>query len=371
MSKTKIVCPKCGAEFAIPETTHVAVGVVLGADSNLGTIHPEVVGQHFTHSQREDLRCTDTICTNRQPINPKNMKAEAKIDALRKAGVNVDNLFSMKGANGQETIARLVDGNLEIVEDNDPIFAAILNGGTVPNTQLFRRWIMAQVFHMLATGNFTRSLQRNGYAYQWRMLLDEMEAQSKMWMRGDLENFAQRNRYFNKERVAAIAKDYIDRLNDHIRHLPRKLCKRIPYIRLKGKNIFTADIITKIIQPLELTMCRIKNAKDPMELHKQLVNFFKLVKKTWIAYDTPMAAAFKDSYKGAGAYFTMRNMILFHGAKFRGSNGRFLSQKQSLAVLESKAEEYKTEGWRLFGVMKKLIDDNGIDIRKKIAEWRK
>lgn len=126
MSKTKIVCPNCGAEFAIPATTHVALGVVLGADSNLGTIHPEVVGQS------SDFRCADTHCNTRQPITStsRNMKAEAKIEALRAAGVNVENLFSMKGANGQETIARLVNGNLEIVKDDDPIFAAILNGGT-------------------------------------------------------------------------------------------------------------------------------------------------------------------------------------------------------------------------------------------------
>ena len=365
MSKTKIVCPNCGAEFAIPATTHVALGVVLGADSNLGTIHPEVVGQSSA------FRCTDTNCTNRQPINPRNMKAEAKIEALRAAGVNVDNLFSMKGADGKETIARLSDGHLEMLQDNDPIFAAILNGDTVPNSQLFRRWVMAQVFHMLATGNFTGALQKKGYAYQWKMMLDEMEAQSKMWLRGDFENFAQRNRYFNKERIVAIAADYIDRLNDHIRSLPRKLCKRTPYIRLKGRNIFTEDIVTKVIQPLELIKFRMGNANEPVELYKQLVNFFKLVKKTWIAYDIPMAAPFKDSYKGAGAYFTMRNMILFHGAKFRDDNGRFLSQKQSLSVLESKAEEYKTEGWRLFGVMKKLIEDNKIDIVKKIREWQK
>lgn len=356
MDKTKVVCPKCGTEITIPATPHVSIGIFSdGYMSNLG--------------QNGDSCCGDTCCANRQPI--KNMKAKEKIEALRAAGVNVENLFSMKGANGQETIARLVNGNLEIVNDDDPIFAAILNGGTVPNSQLFRRWVMAQVFHMLATGNFTGALQKKGYSYQWKMLLDEMKTQTKMWLCNDLENFAQRNFYFNQERAVSIAKDYIDALKDHIRTLPRKLCKRVPYIRLKGKNIFVEDIPTKVIQPLERNLFRIKNAKDPVVLYKWLVNFYKLVKKTWIAYNIPMSAVFKDSYKGAGAYFTMRNLILFHGAKFRAENGRFLSQQQSLSVLESKAEEYKTEGWRLFGVMKKLIEDNGIKIEKKIAEWRK
>ena len=38
-NKTKVVCPQCGAEFAIPETTGIGIGVVIGADSNLGTIY--------------------------------------------------------------------------------------------------------------------------------------------------------------------------------------------------------------------------------------------------------------------------------------------------------------------------------------------
>lgn len=364
MNKTKIVCPQCGAEFAIPTTTHVALGVVLGADSNLGVIHPEVVGQ-CRPSQREDLN------NNNNPSNSRNMKAEAKIEALRKAGVNVENLFSMKGANGSETVARLVNGNLTIVPDDDPIFAAILNSGTVPNPQLFRRWVMAQVFHMLATGNFTKALQRKGYSYQWKMLMEELNAQAKMWKRGDTENFSQRNRYFNKKSVGKMAEEYIGRLKEHLDTIPRKLCKRVPYIRLKGQDIFVDDINKKVLQPFYSAVYRINSAKDPVQLYERTVAFFKLAKKTWMVYETPMAAQFKDSYKGAGAYFTMRNMILFHGAKFRNDKGRFMSQKQSLAYLEEKAEEYKLEGWRLFGVMKQLIADSGINIAKKIAEWRK
>lgn len=359
MSKTKIVCPNCGAEFAIPETTHMAFGVVLGSDSNLGTLYPEVVGQSDINES--------SISSNK---SRKNMKAEAKIEALRNAGINVQNLFSMKGADGQETIARMENGSLTILDDNDPIFAAIFNGATIPNSQLFRRWVMAQVFHMLATGNFTKALQKKGYSYQWKMLLEELKAQAKMWQHGDTESFAQRNRYFDKARVAQIADDYIGLVKSHIDNLSKRLCKGTPYIRLKGKNIFCVDVPSKVIQPLCNRLYRIKSAKDPVQLYERCVEFFRLVKKTWMEYDASMSAAFKDSYKGAGAYFTMRNMILFHGAKFRNSKGHFLSQKQSLALLEEKADEYRLEGWRLFGVMKKLIQDSGINIEKKIAEWR-
>lgn len=33
--------------------------------------------------------------------------------------------------------------------------------------------------------------------------------------------------------------------------------------------------------------------------------------------------------------------------------------------------EDKKEGWRLIGVLKKMLDDNNIDVANKIREWRK
>ena len=361
MSKTKVVCPQCGAEFAIPGTTHLSVGIAIGADSNLGVIHPPVVGQ-ITPTRREDRFSNN--------LTPKQMKAEAKIEALRKAGINVNNLFSMKGADGTETIARLDNGNLTIVPDNDPIFTAIMNGGTVNNPRLFRRWVMAQVFHMLATNDFIGSLQKKGYAYQWKMLVEELRVQAKL-CNSDPENFKERNRFFNKKRVVEIAMDYINKLSAHIANLPEKHCKGVPYVRLKGGNYFVTDIANKVMKKLLVSVDKIRNASNPQELYWATTWFWLDIKKLWLNRNIQMASDFKDSYKGAGAYYTMKNMILFHGCKFRAPNGRFLSQAKSMEHLDEKAEEYSQEGWRLFGVMKKLLKDNNINIQKKIAEWRK
>ena len=362
-NKTKVACPNCGAEFVIPEHTHMAFGVVIGQDSNLGVIHPEVTGQ-FTRSQREDINHKPTTS------NPKNMKAEAKIEALRKAGVNVDNLFSMKGVNGQETIGRLENGLFTIVDDNDPIFDAITKGGAINNPKLYRRWVMAQVFHMLATGDFIKALQRKGYAYQWTMLIEELRVQAKM-VENDPYNFRERNLYFDRDRVYKIAQDYLDKLVEHVKELPRKRCKGVPYVTLRGRNIFESDLNTKLYKSFRHQICNILGAKTPIALYQATVDFYKLVRATWINYDIPMSLDFKDSYKGAGAFFTMKNMILFHGCRFRNERGRFMSQHNSENLLYAKAEEYKTEGWRLFGLMKKLIADNGVNLQKKMAEWRK
>lgn len=68
---------------------------------------------------------------------------------MKAAGIDVTNLFAVTNAEGVETIARIENGSTTFLTDDDPIIIAIIKGGTVPNRRLFRRWVMAQVFHML------------------------------------------------------------------------------------------------------------------------------------------------------------------------------------------------------------------------------
>ncbi len=355
--ETKVVCPACGAEFAIPEQESLVVGVVIGKDSNLGTIYPATVAQS----------APDTT--------PAQMKAEAKIEALRKAGINVDNIFSMKGVTGTEDIARMDKGQFTIIPDDDPIFAAIIKKGTVPNPRLFRRWVMSQVFHMLTyCGSYRNegvvaALNAKGYKYQWKMVVEEIRVQAKLAV-DDVENFRLRNRWFNNQSVYEMAVDYIEQLNQHIKKLKVRHCKGVPYVRLGSRDIFVSDIEAKIIRPLKNLSIYIASAKNPAALYAAVLKFFKFIKDTHLRNDMNLAMSFKNAYKGAGAYFTMKNLILFHGAVFKNGCVK-ISQQKSLAMLENKANEYATEGWRLFGLMKKLINDNNIDIERKMAEWRK
>ena len=134
--ETKILCPGCGTEFAIADKEFTATGIVIGKNSGLGTVYPAVAG----HNPPAGL--------------PKG--ARERIEALRGAGVDVSCLFAMQGAEGGEYVASNKDGKLTILDDNDPIFGYIMAQGTVPNNRLFRRWVMAQMFHMMS---YTQSRQ--------------------------------------------------------------------------------------------------------------------------------------------------------------------------------------------------------------------
>ena len=105
-------------------------------------------------------------------------------------------------------------------------------------------------------------------------------------------------------------------------------------------------------------------------MHAATRKFNKL--RVRMPYDTPQCKEWVNAYKGAGAFFTMQNLIRFHGCTAVNDRRRRLDKYQSLAFLSAKAEEYKDgEGWRLLAVLKKMLADNDIDIRKKMAEWRK
>lgn len=342
MKKTKemsVTCPQCGTELAI-------------------AVH-EI-----------------TVDTDNTPAKlPKT--AVERIEALRRAGVDVSGLFAMQGANGGEHVVSNQDGKLSILKDDDSIFKAIAEQGTVPNRRLFRRFVMAQMFRMLSyvpagecePVGVTKMIHRLGYEYQWKMLLNELHAQMKMEGR-DVVNFKDRNRWFNAGVAEALAQDYIGLLEKYVDALPQKKCKRKPYKRIGGRDIFVEELYPKLYYPLDMAMSRIKYAKNATQLYNATKQFNDL--RIRLSPGTPQCKEWVDAYKGSGAYFTMLNLIRFHGCVLINDKGKRLNKEQSMAFLWDKAEMYcNGEGWRLLAMLKKMLDDNGIDVKKKMEEWRK
>ena len=354
--ETKVLCPECGAEFEIAKNEFTTVATVIGKDSGLGTVYPVVVGKDA-------------------PIKPKT--AEERIEALRSAGIDVSKMFSIKGADGSEHIASGQNGMFAILDDNDPIFNYITQQGTVPNRHLFRRWVTAQIFHMMSYKEnrskepvgVTQMIHRLGYDYQWKMLMNELYAQMKMEGR-DKVNFADRNRWFNTDVVVDMAKEYTELFKKRVENLKERKCKGIPYKRIGNRNIFVSDLHIKLYYPFYKAIAAIKQAKNATQLYNAAKKFNDIRIK--MPHDTPQSKAWMDAFKGSGAFFTMQNLIRFHDCVAVDDAGKRLDKYQSLAFIEAKAEGYKNgEGWRLFATLKKLLSDNNINVKKKMAEWRK
>ena len=244
------------------------------------------------------------------------------------------------------------------------------------------------MFHMLrqmdvCNWSFNQVLQHKGYEYQWRMLENELYAQMKMAAHGDHENAGARNRWFGGFVAADMAYDYINKLRKYVdsnliykvkkdahgneKKTYKHTCKGNPYVRLQNEDIFVADLEKKVYAPLGNLARKMYDSNTYKEVYDAVHEFNK--KRKHLAWDTKQADAFITAYKGSGSYYTMRNLIMFHGARFL-KNGRKMSETDSLKELESKAKLYDEEGWRMLGVLKQLIKDNNISVQVKILEWK-
>lgn len=318
----------------------------------------------------------------------KKTKAQMRLEALKAAGVDVSKYFPL----GDDQLIKIENGAAVPVDMDDAtideVGKQIVEGGYVSNWKLFRRWVMSQMFHMLRDMDkngrtFNDVLQHKGYEYQWRMLENELYAQMKMAAHGDYENAGARNRWFGGFVAADMAYDYIKKLRKYVdnnliykvkkdahgnvKKTYKHTCKGNPYVRLQNDDIFVADLEKKVYAPLGNLARKMYDSNTYKEVYDAVHEFNK--KRKHLAWDTKQADAFITAYKGSGSYYTMRNLIMFHGARFM-KNGRKMSETDSLKELESKANLYDEEGWRMLGVLKQLIKDNNISVQGKILEWK-
>lgn len=342
-NETRVMCPVCGTEFAIDEHEHtVKNATVIGADSGIGTVY--------------------------LPVSKRG-------EALKSAGIDTSKYFSLHLPTGGEQLMTYDENGIPVaVKADDPIMQQIIGGGTVPNRSLFRRWVMSQVFHGLTwetrwSGNgFTGWLKSHGYKYQWEMLTEELRVQAKLAKNGDMENFNARNRWFNKELAVEMANDHIKQLREDANVRPQHKCKGVPYIKYDRQNYFISDIEKKLIAPLRSYVSMIESAKNPQQLYGSVKRFCDHAHLNVAAFK--QNAAWKDAYKGMGAYATMQNLLRFHGCMFPKGNGFYDRDLSGMQMLENAASVYADgEGWRLFGLMKQMLEQNGIDIKAKMKEW--
>lgn len=287
-------------------------------------------------------------------------RAQERLAALKAAGIDTSNLFAM----GEQMIVRVENGVPTQVEDDDPIYNGIFGGKTIPDHKLFRRWVLAQTFRMLRN-DYTKELQWKGYEYQWRMLEEELRVQAIL-AKKDPENFGKRNRFFNRHVVDAMCQQYKQDLSAYIDGLKVKKCKGVNYKTIYGKNIFVDDIYAKVYRPIDDAISNVEREYSPIKLYEAVRKLNNV--RVPMHSDVPQIKAWVDAYKAAGAYYSMENLIRFHGMRLHNA-GRELSEKESLKRLDylSKTQQ----GYWLMGMLKAELEDNGISIDKKLKEWRK
>lgn len=293
-----------------------------------------------------------------------------RMERLNTMGVNTGKYFTVALENGTK-IHLIIDENGNPVKVEDTIASQIITDGYVRNTKLHRRFVMAQMFHALNYKSYNgidegyhAYLKRFGIKYEFEMMLEEIRVLSKLEVR-DRDTFVERSRFFTRETIKKTMEDYLEELKKYIDKLPNKNCKGIPYKRIKGENIFVVDINKKIYAPLRQKINVVPYAKSYVELYRIVKNFMN--EMIFLPYEAPKSKAWIDAYKGEGAFYTLKNLVMFHNCGIE-VNGHMVYGAVAVSVLNKKLNEYQGEGWRMFALMKKVIKDNKFDFAAKMAE---
>lgn len=238
--------------------------------------------------------------------------------------------------------------------DVSGIFEQINNDGYVRNSHLWRRWITAQTFKMLNSKDGWDSYVRKNisWKYCFTQLRDEFNAQYAMLKDNDLDEFNTRNHFFNKDTLVALLKNYI-----------RQFQKVYRKGNLKGVKSL-ATMLDKV-DVFEKTLYMAEHC-DSTDLHR-LCFIARSMLDIYIKLpmETPLCPEWKNAYRGSGAYYTLKNLIMWHGVKIKVDD-HFLDTHRSLEFLNNSYCNAGQDFWKLHELLKQTIADNNFDLAKSI-----
>ena len=298
------------------------------------------------------------------------MNKNERMEKLNAMGINTGKYFTVSLDNGTQ-VHLIIDENGNPTRVDDAISNQIIEDGYVRNTKLHRRFVMAQMFQGLnykswdgKRGGYNDWIKSHGLKYSFKMMLEEIRVLSKLEVR-DEETFLERSSFFTRAVIAQTMQDYIDKLEAHINAQKTYKCKGIPYKKIKGIDMFVEDLNKKIYAPMRWDINKVKIARNYAEVYKVVSEFQnKMINLPW---QTPQSKAWFDAYKGEGAFYTLKNLVMFHRCGIE-VDGRMIYGAAAVSVLNKKLKEYQGEGWRMFALMKKVIADNNFDFNARMSE---
>ena len=298
------------------------------------------------------------------------MNKNERMEKLNEMGINTGKYFTVALDNGTK-VHLIIDENGNPKKVDDVICNQIIEDGYVRNTKLHRRFVMAQMFHALNYVSWDRKrtgynewLKNFGIKYQFEMMLEEIRVLGKLEER-DFETFKERSNFFTKEVVAKTMIDYVEKLKANINSNKTYNCKGVPYKKVAGRDVFVEDLSKKVYAPMIMDIHKVGYARSYNEIYKALKTF--MGKMITIPYATTKCKEWVDAYKGEGAFYTLKNLVMFHNCGIEVGY-KMVYGIEAVKVLNERLYEYKGEGWRMFALMKKVIADNNFDWNKRMNE---
>jgi hypothetical protein len=200
---------------------------------------------------------------------------------------------------------------------------------------------------------------------------------------GDWDSLKEDNRWYNKQLAEKMLFDYMRQVNEMLCQMKVRRCRGCKYITLRGaerilRGYKSSSYGYLYCSEIELLLDKLRDLGNKILTARTLTQLYVAVKR-FHEYYVPLDQSRKaygynpfyptqckewvDAYKGYGAYFSMKNLIMFHECVFQG-----LNKKSSLDQLDAIAQDEK--GYYLLGALKDMLRYNNFDIEAKQNEWR-
>ena len=182
------------------------------------------------------------------------------------------------------------------------------------SSHLYRRWVMSQMYRMcrIRRNNYISSqgLQDASNQYRWHLnqfnnkyklnvMLNELKACVKMEQERDSE-CSIRKQFFTKEVVSkTLLEMYESNRSGYYWTLNEK-----GDIESATKDLVTAVNCTMLYQQYK-------------KIYAKLVKFYRYPEKSINMHQLFITPEFDKAYTAAGAYYTLQNLVRFHGCKIR------------------------------------------------------
>ena len=295
----------------------------------------------------------------------RNEKSQRRIKQLAAMGINVENFFSVVENNHDILMVKengvnrkIADfGIVKAIEAAADIESAIRESGNIEVAQLYRRWVMAQLFRLMTDSNgyfssrtFDDSIRRRGMKYAIKMLLEESRVMMLLEAR-DPAVFCERKLFFSP----AFYKRFGDLLRDTFNGIINRSDSH-HYVPGYGcMNDSTYARFRRGINSAIDALCADNSTYSSIHAAMTVIQSYRKAFKYTHVYD-----AFIKTYKDSGAYYTMKNMILFHGCVFTGLNrDESIDHIKSNAVLVNR---------NLFNDLLTLVHGNNFNFKSRMQE---
>lgn len=304
-------------------------------------------------------------------------RVENRMNAMNANGIDTGKYFSLKLSTD------MLDGKKIVLSSkgNDIYIKQIMNeiesGGYIANDHMFRKWICAQMLRNLREikrgcyNSYDDLMKTRFYSIKsiLRVMNNEANAIANMQRDGDVLAANERAEFWSPYMIMMTYHylildlgNAINNAKEHIQNRNKLHLEQKVYIKIGTHEIYKTEAIEDYNRLINITReiesCN-GNYKQIMFIMERLNGI--LLKPAYNKVEFKVPVPFRNAYKGAGAYYTLQNLVLFHNCEVTNyETAEVLRGTEAWDYI--KANYLCGEAYKIFALMKRVIETNHVTL---------